>query len=75
VRRYSPRYVAFLGLDSYRKALGRQRAAVGLQEESMAGSRIWLLPNPSGLNAHFQLPELARLYGELNRASLVTGGP
>ncbi|HEX3325425.1 MAG TPA: G/U mismatch-specific DNA glycosylase [Actinomycetota bacterium] len=75
VGKYSPLYVAFLGLDSYRKALGRPRAAVGLQEESMAGSRIWLLPNPSGLNAHFQLPELARLYGELNQASLVTGGP
>jgi TDG/mug DNA glycosylase family protein len=74
VRRYSPRYVAFLGLESYRKGLGRPRAAVGLQEESLAGSRIWLLPNPSGLNAHFQLPELARLYGELNQASLVTGG-
>jgi TDG/mug DNA glycosylase family protein len=75
VRRYSPRYVAFLGLDSYRKGLGRPRAAVGLQEESMAASRIWLLPNPSGLNAHFQLLELGRLYGELYQASRITGDP
>lgn len=71
VRRHSPRYVAFLGLDSYRKSLGRPRAVVGPQQEAMAASKVWLLPNPSGLNAHFQLPELARLYGELNNASSV----
>lgn len=70
VRRYQPRFVAFLGIDSYRKALSRPRAPVGLQAETMEASKLWLLPNPSGLNAHFQLPELARLFGELNRASL-----
>ncbi|MEA2507143.1 MAG: double-stranded uracil-DNA glycosylase [Actinomycetota bacterium] len=66
VRRYQPRVVAFLGLDSYRKGLGRPRAAIGLQEETISGSALWLLPNPSGLNAHFQIPELAALYRELN---------
>jgi TDG/mug DNA glycosylase family protein len=66
VRRYEPGIVAFLGLDSYRKGLGRPRAGIGLQEETISGSALWLLPNPSGLNAHFQLPELAKLYRELN---------
>jgi double-stranded uracil-DNA glycosylase len=74
VRRYKPRFVAFLGLDSYRKGLARPRATVGAQEDGIAESRVWLLPNPSGLNAHFQLPDLARLYGELNLASSVTTG-
>jgi TDG/mug DNA glycosylase family protein len=72
VQRFAPRFVAFLGLDSYRKGLKRRRATVGPQEEGIAASQVWLLPNPSGLNAHFQLPDLARLYGELNRASSVT---
>jgi TDG/mug DNA glycosylase family protein len=70
VRRYAPRFVAFLGLDSYRKGLGRPRAVVGPQEEAIADAMVWLLPNPSGLNAHFQLPDLAELFGELNVASL-----
>ncbi|MEA2486023.1 MAG: double-stranded uracil-DNA glycosylase [Actinomycetota bacterium] len=72
VRRYKPRFVAFLGLDSYRKGFAQQRATVGPQEEGIGESRVWLLPNPSGLNAHFQLPDLARLYGDLNLASSVT---
>ena len=75
VRRYRPRFVAFLGIDSYRKGLERPRAAIGRQEEAMAGAMVWLLPNPSGLNAHFQLPDLAKLYGELNFASLATDAP
>jgi double-stranded uracil-DNA glycosylase len=75
VRRYAPGFVAFLGLDSYRKGLGRPRAVVGPQEEAMAGARVWLLPNPSGLNAHFQLPDLAKLYGQLNAASVARDAP
>jgi double-stranded uracil-DNA glycosylase len=66
VRRREPGIVAFLGLDSYRKGLGRPRAVIGLQEETISGSALWLLPNPSGLNAHFQLSELVKLYRELN---------
>lgn len=75
VRRHNPHFVAFLGLDSYRKGLNRPGATVGPQTERLASSQVWLLPNPSGLNAHFQLPELAKLYGELNRASSVTTAP
>jgi double-stranded uracil-DNA glycosylase len=67
--RCGPRYVAFLGLDSYRRAYRRPGAAVGLQEEAICGSSVWLLPNPSGLNAHYQLPQLVMLYSQLNHAS------
>jgi double-stranded uracil-DNA glycosylase len=75
VDRYEPRVVAFLGLESYRKGLRRPRAIIGLQEETISGSAVWLLPNPSGLNAHFQIPELARLYRELNVAASITDAP
>jgi double-stranded uracil-DNA glycosylase len=69
VRRHRPRVVAFLGLGSYRTAFDRPQAGVGLQPERMAGTVLWVLPNPSGLNAHYQLADLARLYGELRRAA------
>jgi double-stranded uracil-DNA glycosylase len=69
VRRYRPEFVAFLGLTAYRTAFGHARAAVGPREESLAHSRIWLLPNPSGLNAHYQVPDLVRVFKELRRAA------
>jgi len=68
VRRLRPRFVAFLGLGAYRTALGRPAAAIGPQEEPFAGARAWLLPNPSGLNAHYQLPELVEAFRELRDA-------
>ncbi len=52
------------GVQSYRIATGRA-AAVGRQDERLAGAELWVLPNPSGLNAHYQLPDLARLYAQL----------
>jgi double-stranded uracil-DNA glycosylase len=69
VRRYRPEFVAFLGLTAYRTAFGRAGAAVGPREELLAHSRIWLLPNPSGLNAHYQVPDLVRVFKELRRAA------
>ncbi len=69
VERWAPVVVAFLGLSAYRTAFARPKAAVGRQEERIGNTVIWLLPNPSGLNAHYQLPALARVYGEL-RATL-----
>jgi len=66
---YRPRAVAFLGVTAYRTAYGERRAVLGRQERDVAvGVRTWVLPNPSGLNAHYQLPDLARLYGELRFA-------
>ena len=69
VRRYRPRTVAFLGVGAYCHAFGLRRAALGLQAERLAGSRVWLLPNPSGLNASYQLPALVRLFRSLKQAA------
>lgn len=52
VKRYRPRFIAFLGITAYRIAFERPRAALGLQPEMVAQTKIWLLPSPSGLNAH-----------------------
>jgi double-stranded uracil-DNA glycosylase len=65
VRRYAPRFVAFVGLQAYRIAFDRRKAQVGLQTETLGPARIWLLPNPSGLNAHHQAPTLKKMFGAL----------
>jgi TDG/mug DNA glycosylase family protein len=67
VRLYKPRVLAVLGITAYRTAFHRPHAALGLQEETIGGTHLWVLPNPSGLNAHFQLPELAAVYRELRQ--------
>jgi TDG/mug DNA glycosylase family protein len=67
--RVSPRWVAFLGLSSYRVATGERRATVGPQSRTVGPARVWLLPNPSGLNASWQLPRLAQAYAELRAAA------
>ena len=69
LRRHRPRYIAFLGMGAFRSAFGRPTAAVGPLDEEVGGARAWLLPNPSGLNAHYQLPDLARVFEELRRAA------
>lgn len=65
LRRHRPRMLAVLGVGAYRTAFDRPRAVLGLQAEPIGGSPVWVLPNPSGLNAHYRPAELARLYGEL----------
>mgnify|MGYP001039492939 CR=1 FL=1 len=57
IARYRPRCLAILGIDAYRKAMGVRKATVGQQPLTIHDSRVWLLPNPSGLNAHYQLPD------------------
>jgi TDG/mug DNA glycosylase family protein len=69
VEKHRPGFVAFLGLTAYRSAFDRAGATVGPQEEPLAGSRVWLLPNPSGLNAHYQVPDLVLEFAELRRAA------
>lgn len=69
VRRYRPAYVAFLGISAYRTAFARAGANLGRQAITIAGAQVWVLPNPSGLNAHFQLPDLARLFAGLRHAA------
>jgi len=69
IARFRPRFVAFVGVTTYRVAFDRPRAVVGPQPERLDGTAIWLLPNPSGLNAHYQLPDLIPLYRELREAA------
>ena len=57
-----------LGLGAYRTAYGRPMATVGPQAERLADVRLWVLPNPSGLNAHYQLPDLVREFAALHAA-------
>jgi double-stranded uracil-DNA glycosylase len=71
-RRFAPRWVAVLGIGAYREAFEQRGARVGPQEETIGGARVWVLPNPSGLNANHQLPELVRLFRELRTA--IAGG-
>ena len=68
VRRFRPRIVAFLGIGAYRIATGKRDATVGAQPEGFAGTRAFVLPNPSGLNAHYQLDDLVREYAKLREA-------
>lgn len=68
LRHYRPKCLAVVGLGAYRTAFNRPKAKVGLQDETFGETRIWLLPNPSGLNANYQLPELIQLFAELRRA-------
>jgi double-stranded uracil-DNA glycosylase len=68
VRRAQPRVVAFLGIGAYRAAFGRPKAQLGPQDETFGGARVWVLPNPSGLNASYQVPALAAWLGKLRRA-------
>lgn len=68
VTRERPRYLAVLGIGAYRSAFGKPRAKLGLQLETIAETRLWVLPNPSGLNAAYSAKELARLLGELREA-------
>jgi double-stranded uracil-DNA glycosylase len=69
VRRYAPRFLAVLGVGAYRSAFGQPRAALGLQPEPLGDTRVWVLPNPSGLNAHYQPAALARMFSALREAA------
>jgi double-stranded uracil-DNA glycosylase len=68
VHRYRPRVVSFVGMGAYRVAFGRPRARGGRQEERLGGAAIWVLPNPSGRTAGYQMPALARAFRELRRS-------
>jgi double-stranded uracil-DNA glycosylase len=63
--RYEPDVIGVVGVTAWRMASGRPKAGFGLQDETVGGRPVWTLPNPSGLNAHYQLPELIRRIGEL----------
>ena len=65
IRSYHPHFVAVLGVGAYRSAFARPKAVIGEQDKKIGNARVWVLPNPSGLNANYQLPELAQLFREL----------
>jgi TDG/mug DNA glycosylase family protein len=69
VRKHRPRVVAVAGITAYRTAFGRPRARGGEQPETLAGARLWVVPNPSGLNAHDTLATLAEAYAAPARAA------
>lgn len=64
VIQYAPKAVAILGVSAYRSAFGRSEAKVGRQQELIGNSVVWVLPNPSGLNAHFTPKVLAKVFRE-----------
>ncbi|MNC93891.1 G/U mismatch-specific DNA glycosylase [compost metagenome] len=65
VRRYRPKIVAFLGVGAYCHAFALRNAGIGRQAERFEGAEVWVLPNPSGLNANYQLPDLVKLFRQL----------
>ena len=64
IRRHKPKCVAILGIGAYRKAFRDNEAGPGLKEEGLSGAKLWVLPNPSGLNVYYGPDELARLFTE-----------
>ncbi|MEV0127245.1 G/U mismatch-specific DNA glycosylase [Dactylosporangium sp. NPDC050688] len=72
VERFAPAWLAVLGVTAFRTAFGAQRVTVGPQDGGFGGARLWILPNPSGLNAHFTLDALAAEFAALRQA--VTDG-
>jgi TDG/mug DNA glycosylase family protein len=69
VLRYRPRILAVLGLGAYRTAFNQPKAVVGPQEERIGNTLLWVLPNPSGLNANYQAADLARLFKDLRESA------
>ncbi len=68
VLRYRPRILAVLGVGAYRTAFNQPKAVVGRQQDQIGDTILWVLPNPSGLNANYQAPDLARLFRELRNS-------
>lgn len=68
VRRYQPKFLAILGLGAYRAAFNQPKAIVGRQDEKIYDTIVWVLPNPSGLNANYQQKDLARLFKQLKKS-------
>lgn len=72
VARLRPRWLAVAGVTAYRLAFDDKRAAIGPQSRTLGDTRIWALPNPSGLNAHWTPQALAEEYGRLRTAAFAT---
>lgn len=69
VARLTPRWLAVVGVTAYRSAFGEPKARIGPQERTIGGARVWVLPNPSGLNAHWTARTMAAEYARLREAA------
>ncbi len=69
IEKYKPQTLAVLGIGAYRTAFQKPKAHLGWQTEKIGKTSVWLLPNPSGLNAHYQINDLAKLFGEVRQAA------
>ncbi|WP_101523617.1 mismatch-specific DNA-glycosylase [Nocardioides houyundeii] len=69
VARVRPRVVAVAGITAYRQAFGNRKAVLGRQDTDLAGAELWVVPNPSGLNAHHTVATLAQAYAAPARAA------
>jgi TDG/mug DNA glycosylase family protein len=69
VTEHGPRVVAVAGITAYRQAFDRPRAVLGRQDERLAGAELWVVPNPSGLNAHATIASLAAAYRDVGVAA------
>ncbi|MBA4121983.1 MAG: G/U mismatch-specific DNA glycosylase [Acidobacteria bacterium] len=72
IKKFKPQNLAVLGIGAYRTAFQQPKAKLGLQNEKIGSANIWLLPNPSGLNAHYQINDLAKLFGEVRQSAEIT---
>jgi len=70
---WRPAHVAFVGMQAYRKAFRRPRASIGRQDLTLTGAGVWVLPNPSGLQARYQLGEMIVAFAELRAAAFGAG--
>ncbi|HXQ33772.1 MAG TPA: uracil-DNA glycosylase family protein, partial [Anaerolineales bacterium] len=71
-KRYQPQVLAVLGISAYRTAFAKKVVEIGPQPERLADSSVWVLPNPSGLNAHYQLADLAEHFQVLRQTAELT---
>lgn len=69
IKKYTPAVIAFLGIGAFRKAFNTPQAKVGLQEENIAGAKVWILPNPSGLNVNYTPKALIAIFEKLRLSS------
>ncbi|MFJ5723751.1 G/U mismatch-specific DNA glycosylase [Streptomyces sp. NPDC093149] len=73
VEELRPQWLAVVGVTAYRTAFGRRTARIGLQDHTIAATRVWVLPNPSGLNAHWTVQTMAEEYGRLRASAELDG--
>ncbi|HEY0716819.1 MAG TPA: G/U mismatch-specific DNA glycosylase [Streptosporangiaceae bacterium] len=65
-----PRFLAIAGVTAYRESFGQRKAQIGPQAEMVGRARLWIVPNPSGLNAHWPLPAIIEEFGRLHTAAV-----